>query len=171
MRIDGTEHLTHSAKKVFETLRDRTQDLLGRMPNVEGMQVLSRDEKPPEVHLYNKWQGANREVPSILRPFIKKDLLAWFDRAVWNEERLDCTWKLEAVCFTCTGRTVIAPKGEGSVFELEGDLRVDPARVPGVPTFLARKLQGPLEKFIAEALRPNLTTIARAVQQHLDEKR
>ena len=46
---------------------------------------------------------------------------------------------------------------------------MNPDRVPGVPAFLARKLQDPLERFVGNAIRPNLTKIAGAVQRYLDE--
>lgn len=174
MEIHGTRDLTHPARLVFETLRDRTPDLVAHLPNIEGVQVLDRQEAPPVVTLYNRWQGAQGDVPAIVRPFVKKELVAWFDRAAWSEETLGCTWEIEAVvgreCFSCTGTTTITPLDDGSRFELRGQLSIDPDRVPGVPRFLARKLSGPLERFIARAIGPNLTSVASAVQAYLDER-
>jgi hypothetical protein len=172
MIIEGTEKLTHPATLVFATLRDKTPELAAIMPNIENVQVVNREEQPPLVRLHNRWQGTNNDVPGIIRPFVKKDLLAWHDHATWNEEHLDCEWKIEAVigkdCFTCEGRTTVTADGERSVFNIRGELRVDPDHVPGVPRFLARKLREPLERFIANAIRPNLTCIAAAVQRYLD---
>jgi hypothetical protein len=174
VKIQGTENLTHPARLVYETIRDRTQEMVDMMPNIDGMEVISRKEEPPFVHLYNKWQGANRDVPRVLRPFIKPDLLAWYDRAAWNEETLSCRWSIEAVVgkdfFSCEGSTTISAAGDGSVFSLAGELTVDPNRIPKVPRFLARKFKEPLERFIARAISPNLTSIARAVQQYLDRQ-
>jgi len=173
MIIQGNEKLTHPAQLVFETMRDRTPDLVAILPNIEGVEVLSREEQPPLVKLYNRWQGAQSDVPAVVRPFVKKELISWFDRAAWNEETLSCQWEIEAVvgrdCFSCKGHTVITPQGDDrSEFELKGELTIDPDRVPGVPRFLARKLRGPLERFIAKAISPNLTSIASAVQKYLD---
>jgi hypothetical protein len=176
MIIEGTEKLTHPAKLVFATLRDKTPELAAIMPNIETVQVLGREEQPPLVRLRNRWQGTNSDVPGIIRPFVKKDLLAWQDHATWDEDQLACTWKIEAVvgkdCFSCEGRTTVTADGDDrSVFNIRGELRVDPDHVPGVPRFLARKLQEPLERFIANAIRPNLTSIAAAVQRYLDDVR
>jgi hypothetical protein len=176
MKIHGSQSLTHPARLVFETLRDKTPELVAIMPNIEGVEVLSREEQPPVVKLYNRWQGAQSDVPAVARPFVKKELISWFDRAAWNEETLSCEWKIEAVvgrdCFSCMGTTVITADGEDrSHFTLEGELSIDPDHVPGVPKFLARKVRAPLERFIARAISPNLTGIASAVQRYLDGQR
>ena len=55
-------------------------------------------------------------------------------------------------------------------FEVEGDLTVDPDNVPGLPKVIARRFQSRLESFIVKALRPNLTSIATAVQRYLDAR-
>lgn len=176
MKIIGTRKLTHPATLVFETLRDRTPELVEILPNIESVEVLSREEDPPVVHLYNKWYGAEGDVPKVVRPFIKKELLSWFDRAAWNEEALECKWLIEAVLareiFSCSGHTVITPEdNDQCVFLLEGELQIDPDKIPGLPKFLARKLKNPVERFIANAMRPNLTNIASAVQEYLDGQR
>ena len=176
LRIDAKEHLSHPAERVFATLRDKTPELVVHLPNIESVEVLNRRDEPPRTHLINRWQAKNDDVPSILRPFVKKELLSWIDRAAWDAEKLSCDWEIEAVagrdCFSCQGSTQIAPDGEGrALFTLHGELRVDPDHVPGVPRFLARRIQEPLEHFIAAAMRPNLASIAIAVQRYLDALR
>jgi hypothetical protein len=176
MKITGTEKLSHPGRLVFETLRDRTPALVEIMPNIESVEVLDREEEPPVVRLYNRWQGAMSDVPSVVRPFVSKDLVAWFDRAAWNLDDLACTWQIEAVvgreAFSCAGTTAIIPQGdEACTFKLEGEMQIDPDKVPGVPRFLARKLKEPFERFIAKAMSPNLTSIAGAVQKYLDSRR
>jgi hypothetical protein len=175
MKIEGTEKLTHPAKLVFETLRDRTPELVAILPNIEEVEVLERRDEPPVVHLYNRWQGAEGDVPRVVRPFIKKELISWNDRAAWNEEELRCRWEIEAAIareiFSCKGNTTITPDGaERCTFTLRGEMQIDPDKVPGLPRFLSRKLKGPIERFIANAMRPNLTGIASAVQRYLDAR-
>lgn len=175
MIIEGIHELTHPALLVFETLRDKTQELVAIVPNIEGMQVLERREEPPVVHLYNHWQGAEGDVPRIARPFVKKELISWKDRAAWNEETLRCTWQIEAAVgkeiFTCEGGTSITPNGDDRcTFHLRGELAINHEKVPGLPKFLARKLKGPLERFITNRMSPNLTSMATAVQEYLDAR-
>jgi hypothetical protein len=163
--------ISHTPKTVFFTLRDQTPALAAIMPNVESVEELERREEPPLVHIYNRWQGSDKKFPKILRPFVSKDELAWFDRAAWDEMTLSCAWQLEGHLFTCQGLTRLAPEGRSRTrFHIRGDMRVKPENVPGVPLFLARRIQDPLERFIGNAVRPNLTKIAEAVQRYLDHK-
>jgi hypothetical protein len=173
MKIEDSAKLSHPAPLVFATLRDKTPELAAIMPNVASVQELERREEPGRIHLYNRWQGSNSDVPKILRPFVKKDLLAWLDRATWEQASLSCSWQIDATMeglYTCAGTTTLHAEGDGACeFRISGELRVNPDRVPGVPGFLARKLQEPLERFVGNAIRPNLTKIASAVQRYLDE--
>ena len=175
MIIQAKEHITHPATLVFETIRDKTQDMVSFMPNIDEMEVLTREEDPPRVHLYNRWQGASNDVPRVVRPFIKRELISWHDRATWDQDALSCSWEIEASVgkdfFSCKGNTTIEPLGEQkALFSLKGELVVDPKRVPGVPRLLAGRLKNPMERFIANAISPNLTSIAKAVQQYLDRE-
>lgn len=172
MKIEGAETISHSAERVFSALRDKTHELVAYMPNIDAMEVIEREDTPPITRMVNKWQGANSDVPRIVRPFVSKDLLSWFDRATWNEEELVCNWQLESITdnkvFTCIGSTTMRNEGEGSTFVIDADLQIDANKVPGVPKFLASRIKEPLERFIASTLRPNLTKTAQAVQEYLD---
>lgn len=175
MRIEATETLSHAAQLVFETVRDKTPELVEIMPNIERVEVLERREEGSTVHLRNRWQGSKSDVPAVIRPFASKDLSAWFDQAAWNSETLTCSWQIESIVgremFSCEGQTTIRATGDKSCsFELRGELTVDPNKVPGVPRFLGRKIQGPLERFIVGSVSPNLTGIAKAVQRFLDSQ-
>lgn len=173
MQIGGTESISHSAQATFLALRDQQQALVRHLPNIEALSVLERNETPPTTRLYSRWQGSAGEIPAVLRPLISREMLAWFDEAVWHAETLSCQWRLESAkardIFTCTGTTVLTPEGDARcTFRLDAELHVYPEHVPGVPGFLARRVREPLERFVAELLRPNLTSIAKAVQAHLD---
>ncbi|MBK8479843.1 MAG: hypothetical protein IPL40_01490 [Proteobacteria bacterium] len=173
MQIGGTEQISHSAQTTFLALRDRQHELVRHLPNIEALSVLERNETPPTTRLYSRWQGSAGEIPAALRPLISREMLAWFDEAVWNAETLACQWRLESAkardIFTCTGTTTLKATGEGScAFHLSAELHVYPEHVPGVPGFLARRVREPLEQFVANLLRPNLTSVAKAVQTYLD---
>lgn len=173
MKIQGVEKVTHPARQVFEALRDKTPELLAFMPNIEAVEVLERREEDGVLHLLNRWQGTKADVPKALRPFASREMTSWMDYAAWNSEELSCRWRIEAAVasrmFRCEGKTTIDATGdEACTFRLAGELTVDPAHIPGVPRFLAKKLKSPLERFIIGAVTPNLTGIAKAVQRYLD---
>jgi hypothetical protein len=173
--IQASSKLTHSARAVFETIRDKTPELADMMPSIESVEVLSREAEGSVVSLYNRWQGTKGDVPRVLRPFASKETTAWFDRAAWDESSLSCKWSIESVVaskmFSCTGGTQIIAEGDEScTFKLAGELVVDPKHIPGCPGFLAKRLKDPFEKFIVNSISPNLTRIADAVQQYLDKQ-
>jgi hypothetical protein len=175
MQIKGTNHLTHPAFIVFQTLRDKTPDLVSIMPNIDAVEVLSRKETPPIVQLHNKWYGSQQNVPKLIRPFINKNLTCWFDHANWDEEHLCCRWSIECIIsskiFACEGTTMITAESNAcSTFTLQGEMNINIDSIPGIPPLLVRKLKSPLETFIVNAIGPNLTSIATAVQKYLDDQ-
>ena len=111
MQIGGTESISHSAQATFLALRDQQQALVRHLPNIEALSVLERNETPPTTRLYSRWQGSAGEIPAVLRPLISREMLAWFDEAVWHAETLSCQWRLESAkardIFTCKGTTVL----------------------------------------------------------------
>lgn len=176
MQIGGTKTISHPAEQVFAALRDKQSELAERyLPNIESVEVLEREDNPPKVRLYNRWQGRTDDVSRVIRPFVSREMMSWLDEAFWDEETLSCTWRIESAkakgVFQCSGSTRIsAREDQTSLFELEGELQVHPDKVPGVPGFLARKVRDPIEKFVANLLNPNLTMMAQAVQRYLDEQ-
>lgn len=176
MNIEGKQKITHPAKLAFETIRDKCPELVPFMPNIESVETLSREEKPPIVNLHNRWQGTNDDVPRLIRPFISKDLVAWEDKAIWNEKTLVCEWTIEPIrakgVFTAKGTSTISDLGNGEcMFIFDSIMEVHPEKVPGIPKFLAKKVREPIEQFIGNSLRTNATGIALAVQKYLDSKK
>ena len=54
---------------------------------------------------------------------------------------------------------------------LSGELEIDVARVPGVPSLLARRLKPRIEDFIVRLLTPNLKQTNEALGRWLDAQR
>jgi hypothetical protein len=162
MKIGATRAISHPAQKTFEVLRDQQAELAQRyLPNIDSVEVLEREENPPHIRLYNRWQGSTGEVAKVIRPFISRELTCWFDDATWDSSSLSCQWRIQSAkakeVFECSGSTRIVPEGDDRcTFELVGELQVHPEKVPGVPGFLARKVREPIEKFVSDC--SNLTS-------------
>ncbi len=175
MQIGGKERVTHPAKEVFLAARDKMVDMLPYLPNVEGIEVVERTEESGMVTLLNHWKGSPDDVPKAMRAFVKPDMLRWKDYADWMEDDLCCLWRLETFVatgfFECSGRTEMIPDGDDACFfTLEGNLSVYPEKIVG--RLLAKGVpSGMIEKFIANLLEPNLTSMAKAIQSYLDEKK
>lgn len=173
-RIEVSVEIGYPPEAVFLAIRDRIETLSQYMPHVEYMKVLEREDDPPLTRINNRWQGTKDNLPKVARPFLSRDTVGWFDHAEWNAETYGCTWRIEPVkfkkLFDCHGETTLAPTETGSQFTLVVNLTLHLEKVPGLPKFLARRVQGPVERFIADSLTPNLASLATAVQAYFDEQ-
>lgn len=175
IEIEVTETIEQPAERVLHALRDRIAELAGYMPNIETMEIIEREERPPVVYMHNRWRGRKDSFPAIARPFLTRNLVSWFDHAEWDESTMSCSWRIEPIkaktIFSCSGSTALAPEeGDRCLFSLQARLELDLQRVPGLPRFLARRAQGPVERFVASSVQPNLSSLASAVAEYLAAK-
>lgn len=173
MEFGEREHISHPAGLVYETARDRMVELVPFLPAVESIEVVARHDEPDMIHIDNVWQGSTTDVPKAVRAFIKPEHLRWKDSADWLADDLTCLWSLETFVgnafYECNGRTYVEPDGDNACwFGIEATLQVHPERVPGIPRLLAGRLAGSIERFVANLLKPNLTSVAKGVQDYLD---
>ena len=53
---------------------------------------------------------------------------------------------------------------------LEGDLKIDLKKIPGVPRLLAGRMGPQVEKFIVSLISPNLQKVNDSLQRYLDDQ-
>ncbi|RMG09016.1 MAG: hypothetical protein D6731_20685 [Planctomycetota bacterium] len=166
----------HPADQVFHLIRDRQPELVPYLSDVESIEVLEREDLDDgQVRIVNMWRGSARSAPAVVQKFLSPDLLSWKDHATWYPEGPPrAEWRLEpkigSSLFECTGRTAIVAADEGCRIEISGDLSVYPEKVPGVPRLLAGRLRSKIEAFVVDMIVPNLQTMARGVQNFLDDQ-
>lgn len=158
---------------VFRTHRDKLPELVPYLANVDAVEVRERMEDGDVVRLLNHWSGSSDDVPALIRPVLKPELLTWVDRAVWDQGRWRCDWNitLNALpdAITAKGYNLFQDEGDETVIQIQGEFTVHPDRIPGVPTLLARKAQSAIERFVVGLLEPNLRLSNRAVEQYLED--
>jgi len=175
MIITSKDILQYPVTKVYETVRDHQVDLVPYMPDIEAVEVAEREElEDNTVRLLNHWHGAT-EAPSIIKKFIKPEMMSWKDYAVWHDEESYVAWRLETFylkdLFSCTGTTRFNDiDGKTMEMFLEANLNVNAATIPGVPKFLAKKVNPQVEVFIAKLISPNLNNLAKGVKAYLDDQ-
>jgi len=173
MKFQLTDEIAHPLEDVFATLRDRLEELVPYLSNVDQIEVRERTEDGEVVTLENWWTGTSDDVPRVLRSFVKPDMLVWIDRARWDHDALRCDWQItlnalpEAV--TAKGYNLYTEEDGETVIKMHGEFIVHPEKVPGVPTFVAKKAAPTLERFVVGLLEPNLRESNRAVGQFLDD--
>lgn len=177
MKFQCLDDVAQSAQQVFELLRDHQADLVPYLTDVEEIVVLERNDlEGGKTHIINLWRGSNAKAPAMVQKFLSPDLLSWKDHAMWHTEgSLRAEWRLEpkigGSLFECDGVTTIEEAGEdASRIRIEGDLRIYPERMPGVPRLLAGRLKSKVEAFVVKLLLPNMQTMALGVQAYFEDK-
>ncbi len=173
MRVEADAIVPFPRLRTFLAYRDEMPAFVRFLPNVKRIVVEERDETPDEVRLRNVWHGGG-EVPAAFRAFISEDVLSWTDHARWREGDWLCTWRLETHALReavrCEGTTrFVELSGDRTRVEIRGELAIDLARVPGIPSFLAGSLGRKVEQFLVKQITPNLTGVTDALTRHLNE--
>ncbi len=173
MRFTITDELPHPLDLVFQTHRDKLEELVEYLPNVDSAKTVKREENGPVVSLENHWVGASTDVPAMLRPWIKAEYLGWVDFAVWDEAKHTCKWRLELGvlpgAISAHGETRFREEDGETVADMTGEFIVHPDRLPGVPAFVAKRAAPTLEKFIVGLIQPNLRKSNAAVVEYIDD--
>ena len=153
-------------------VRDRLDELVPLIGDVESVTVDSRQEDPDgTVHLVNLWR-AKAEIPALLRTVIKPDMLAWTDTAEWKAGDWACHWRIRPQVFAdrvdCVGVTRYqeAMGGRGTRIVLEGELDVAPGKLPGVSSLVGGPTARGVESFVTGLVPRNFQKLAKAISAH-----
>lgn len=175
MEYSSTDLIEFPIEDVFAAHRDHLPDLAEFLPNVESIVVESRTEEGGEIHLVNLWTGAKTEVPKLIRPFVKPEMLKWTDRASWDHETKTCRYSIElgflkeAIHVNGLNRMSATDDGHTEV-TIAGEIRVDATKIPGVPKFMAKKVGGVVENFVVKTITPNLKKTNDGVRRFLSSR-
>ena len=174
MKFSLVDEIPHPRELVFSTHRDKLLELVQYLPNVSSVVPESRVIEGDIVRLVNIWTGSSTDVPAVIRPLVKPEVLTWVDRATWDKGRWRCDWdiKLSALpdAVTARGFNTFLEEGGETIIQMNGEFVIHPDRVPGVPAFVARAAAPALEKFVVGLLQPNLRKSNQAVQQYIEDQ-
>lgn len=172
MEIKSESRIYHPRDAVFQAYRDRLADIIKYNPDIREVQVVSREDEGDITKLHNVWIS-DRDIPSIVSKILKPEHLRWDDYAEWDNKGFYCNWTIKTRAFTdavtCSGRNSFVDDGESTRVILSGTLDIRLKDLPGVPSFLAKRLAPKLEKFIVSLITPNLERVNSSLQRFLDE--
>ncbi|MDP1917210.1 MAG: hypothetical protein Q8L14_13295 [Myxococcales bacterium] len=173
MRLDVSVDIPFSREQVFKAYRDDLPKLVPYLENVRAITVTSRTEEGPLVKLVNRWKGGG-EIPSVVRKVVSEDLMEWDDLATWNANEFTCQWKTIVPAFKdaldAQGTNTFTVVSDTSMrFTIRGELKVDAAKVRGVPRLLAGTIGPAVESFLVGRIQPNFLTVAKGVERWLRE--
>jgi hypothetical protein len=171
MDLNADATLSFPREVVFAAYRDDLLKLLPYLPNVRGIDVVSRDDTGAITKLVNVWHGGG-DLPSAARAFLSESMLSWTDRATWNRDAFACEWAIETHAFTeavrCRGTTHFLEQGRDATrLEIRGTLAIDAKKIRGVPALLAGKVGRVVEEFLVAKIRPNLVEVSAGLGRYL----
>ena len=174
MRIDISVEIPFSRRAVFEAYRDKLPELVPYLENVRAIIVTSRSEEGHLVKLVNRWKGGG-EIPAVVRKFLSEDLLEWDDHATWDSQAFRCNWQTVVPAFResvdAKGFNTYVEKGPSLMqLTISGELKVDAAKIRGVPRILAGTVSPAVEAFLVGRIKPNLIAVAKGVEKYLRSK-
>ena len=171
MKIETTADIAFPRDLVFATYRDHLVELVPYLANVREISITSRVEEGALVKFVNRWKGGG-EIPSVVRKFLSEELLQWDDLATWNAADFTCQWQTVVPSFKdavdARGHNTFVERRPGvTTLTISGDLKVDAAKVKGVPRLLAGTIGPAMEAFLVAAIKPNLVAVAKGVEKFL----
>jgi len=173
MKFTVNDEIDFPLDLVFPTYRDKLHEMLDYMDNVDMIEVKSREEDGDVVKLLNQWHGSADDIPKPLRPVVNADKLSWLDKATWDTHKHRVDWEITLLALpeavTAKGFTLYKEDGDVTIISISGEFLIHPDKVPGVPTFVAKRLAPTLEKFVVGLLQPNLKKSNQAVQEYLED--
>lgn len=174
MQIHASSLIRHPLARVYQAYRDELPDIAAFMPNIGAITTLSREERPGGVKLHNEWAGKG-EIPRVVQPILKPEMVKWDDYADWDDANHLCHWRIATRFFTdnvsCGGTNRMAAEGATATrVILEGTLDIKLKGIPGVPGFLADRVAPQVERFIVALIRPNLEQVNGALERYLDSR-
>lgn len=171
MKLEVSAEIPFPRPLVFEIYRDKLPELVKYLPNIRGIQQVTRTEEGATVKLLNHWKGGG-DVPAAVRKFLSEDLLEWDDHATWYGDKFTCDWRTVVPAF----KDAVDSAGHNTYEELgpnltkltiKGDLKVDAGKIKGVPRLLGGAIGPVVEAFLVNSIKPNLISVAKGVGDYI----
>ncbi|RMF12335.1 MAG: hypothetical protein D6761_12965 [Candidatus Dadabacteria bacterium] len=161
------------ADAVFRTLQFDLSELIPLLPNIERVDLVASQENEQGLpYTLHHWFATPGMAPTLIRPFVTANMTQWLDHGTWNAAAGTIDWRFESPTmrdlYDCGGTHHVLERDAGrSTLRFSGTFAINAAAVPGVPTFLVRRVAPALEKFMLNMIVTNLRELPRAIATHL----
>ncbi|WP_428262508.1 hypothetical protein [Haliangium sp.] len=158
----------------FEVIREKLSELDAYLPNIDEIKVEQRSVRDDGcIEFVNLWRASRKEIPAVIRPFIKPELLQWYDYATWDCAAYVCHWRTEMAfldgAITSTGTNYYRSLDDGTMeVHLTGTIEVAADKIPGVPKLMSKKVAGAVESGVLKMTEPNLRAINRGFEKYIE---
>ena len=173
MQVSIKSPIPFPIQDVYAAMRDHMPELAQFMPNIDSIEVKERRVEGDILHIVNRWNPADTEVPSVAKSFIDPKTTYWLDYATWKGEEKSCSWNLKMGFMPdrikCTGSTSFVALNENNTeMRIEGTLTLNLRGL--VPRLFLNKATRGVEKFVGRLVEPNFQKTAQALTDYLRSK-
>ncbi len=170
MKIEVNDVIKYPVDDVFAAFRDRLEDLSAYLDAIEKITVLSREEKGDKLHVVSLWES-KITFPGPIEKLIPMNARRYTDNATWNNDENSVDWRIELAFFTeairAEGQNRFEPHGEFTMLKIRGEIDVDPRKITGVPTIVAKRIVPTIVKVIVGNVEKNMKLANRGIERYL----
>jgi hypothetical protein len=102
---------------------------------------------------------------------LSEAMLAWTDTVRWDENAFTADWQVKTHAFPeaviSRGRNSFIEDGDGTIFQLRGDLTIDASKLKGVPRLISGSVAKAVEEMLVKKIGPNMVEVAQGVAKYL----
>ncbi len=175
MHLETKDIVNQPVDRVYALVRDDLGKLVPFLPNIEKIDVIEKEKiNENERKVVNHWYS-KVDVPAMAKKYLKPEVFAWKDFAVWNDQEKSASFRLESF----VGKDLYEAKGK-NYFRAIGtdktevciscDITIHADKVPGIPRFLAATLLPVIEGIIAKILEPNLKSLSKGLNGYFKDQ-
>ncbi|PAX60116.1 hypothetical protein [Brunnivagina elsteri] len=172
MKISTDTRIPFPRQIVYATYRDKLTELVRYIPDIRDIKVKSRKEANNMIYTVNEWHGGG-DIPMAARALLSEDMLSWLEYNTWNEQEFLLEWTLETRAFTeavyCAGKNSFIEDGNNTIIQSRGELKIDPNKIHGAPSFLTGQIARVVEDFLASKITPSLLQMSEGVKKYLEK--
>lgn len=170
MEFTVADTIRYPLAQVFTALRDRLPELAAFYSNIERITLESREESGAIVRQRALWI-AKATLPGPLEKLVPANSRRWQDDAVWDAKKHTVEWRLTLPVFSAAidvhGANRFEKDGPHTRMTIVGNLTIDPKKLTGVPTLLAKQFIPTVEKFVVSSVQKNLLEGNRGLERFL----
>ena len=174
MHLESEDIIDQPADVIYPLVRDNMSKLVPYLQNVEKIEPIEREELEGGPRIVCRWHP-KVEIPSVAKKFVKPETFSWIDHATWDDEHYKVDFYHEPYAakdlFTVKGTNSFGPWEQDPTktrLYVCCDVEIYPERLPGMPSFVAKRLRPTIESMIKKMIQPNLTSLGKGLVRYFE---
>jgi len=170
MKLEVTDVIAYPVDEVFAAFRDHMTELAAYLEAIEKITVLSRETDGDTTHIVSIWESKIK-FPGPVEKMIPQGVRSYRDVADWHAQRHTVDWRIEIPVLTeavdAHGTNTFVAKGTKTEMSIRGEINIDPKKIKGVPTILARQIVPTVTKVVVSTVKKNMVEGNRGLERYL----